>query len=181
MSLRKPLYTSLVAISFLVSSLCSSALAEERNTRAIMQWEGEGAIYNIGPSEVIFLGAFEGIMYFEGENGALDGAFVTCPSSQRLNIADATASAKGYCEITVNSDDVAYAEWTCEGIPGDCKGKFNLVSGHGLYEGISGSSDFRIRSIMGELITGMGNGSVMKVGKGIALLPNLVVTLKSNN
>ena len=34
---------------------------------------------------------------------------------------------------------------------------------------------------MGELITGMGNGSVMKVGKGIALLPNLVVTLKSNN
>ena len=95
MSIRKPLYTSLVAISFLVSSLCSSALAEERNTRAIMQWEGEGAIYNIGPSEVIFLGAFEGIMYFEGENGALDGAFVTCPSSQRLNIADATASAKG--------------------------------------------------------------------------------------
>ena len=71
MSIRKPLYTSLVAISFLVSSLCSSALAEERNTRAIMQWEGEGAIYNIGPSEVIFLGAFEGIMYFEGEMALL--------------------------------------------------------------------------------------------------------------
>jgi hypothetical protein len=177
MSLRKPLQTGLVAISLFVSCLCTSALAEERNTRAIMQWEGEGAVYNIGPSEIIFLGAFEGIMYFEGKNGALDGAFVTCPSSQRLNLEQATTSAKGFCEITVSSDDVAYAEWTCEGIPGDCKGKFNLVSGHGRYEGISGSSDFRIRSIMGELVSGMGNGSVMKVGKGIALLPNLVVNL----
>jgi hypothetical protein len=163
-----------IALLFVLSMGAFSATqAEDRSTRGIMTWEGEGSIHRISPKELIFQGAFEGVIYFETATGELDGAFATCPASQRINLELGTSSGSGQCEITISTDDVVYAEWDCEGKPGDCKGKFNLVSGLGRFAGITGQSDFRIRSIMGQLIGDAGNGTIQRIGQGIALLPNL--------
>lgn len=163
-----------IALLFVLSiGTFSATQAEDKSTRGIMTWEGEGSIHRISPQEVIFQGAFEGVIYFETATGELDGAFATCPASQKINLELGTSSGTGQCEITISTDDVVYAEWHCEGKPGDCKGKFNLVSGLGRYAGITGQSDFRIRSIMGQLIGDAGNGTIQRIAQGIALLPNL--------
>ena len=142
-----------------------------------MTWEGEGSIHQIGPSEMIFQGAFAGIIYFETPTGDLDGAFATCPATQRINIELGTTTGTGQCEITKSSEDVVYAEWHCDGEPGDCRGKFNLVSGLGRFVGVTGQSDFRVRSIMAQLIGDDASGASQNVGQGIALLPNLTFHL----
>ena len=154
--------------------------AEERNLRGLMQWEGEGTIHVIGVNQVLFLGAFNGILYVENEQGGLDGAFVTCPGTQHIKTENNESFGAGYCEITVSSTDVVYAEWDCTGKVGDCKGSFRLTSGLGRFEGIKGGSDFRIRSVLGALVKGLGSGSVVRAGKGIALLPNLKVIIPQN-
>ena len=163
----------LLVLSIGTAGVFSAAQAEDRSIRGIMTWEGEGSIHRIGAQELIFQGAFEGVIYFETEPGSLDGAFATCPASQKINLELGTSNGAGQCEITVSTNDIVYAEWHCDGKPGDCKGKFNLVSGLGRFAGITGQSDFRIRSIMGELIGDAGNGTIERIGKGIALLPNL--------
>jgi hypothetical protein len=151
--------------------------AEERNLRGLMQWEGEGTVHVIGVNQVLFLGAFNGILYVENEQGELDGAFVNCPGTQHIKTESNESFGAGYCEITVSSTDVVYAEWDCTGKVGDCKGSFRLTSGLGRFEGIKGGSDFRIRSVLGALVKGLGSGSVVRAGKGIALLPNLKVII----
>lgn len=158
--------------------LCSSQLyGEERNLRAMMHWEAEGGIYSIGTNQMLFLGVMEGILYVETENGDLDGAFIECPVSQRINPETGESTASGHCQITVGSEDVVYAEFDCKGKIGDCKGQFRLVEGIGRFEGVSGGSDIRIRSILGVLFKGMASGSLIRSGEGIALLPNLKVII----
>jgi hypothetical protein len=156
--------------------LCSSQLyGEERNMRALMNWEAEGSIHSIGTNQMLFLGAMEGILYVETEKGDLDGAFIECPVSQKVNPESGESTATGYCQITVGPEDVVYAEFDCDGEIGDCKGQFRLVEGSGRFEGVSGGSDIRIRSILGVLVKGMASGSLIRSGEGIALLPNLKV------
>jgi hypothetical protein len=146
-----------------------------------MQWDGEGSIYKISSNQILFQGVMEGIMYVESEEGELDGAFAKCPVSQKINPETMESFASGYCEISVAPDDVIYSEFECMGKAGDCKGKFRLVEGIGRFAGITGGSDLRIRSVLGALVIGMGSGSVVRSGKGIALLPNLKVINPSNN
>lgn len=156
--------------------LCSSHLiGEERNLRALMQWDGEGSVFSISPTQMLFQGEMKGILYVETEKGDLDGAFVTCPVSQKINTETGESVATGYCEISVSPEDVVYAEFDCKGIAGDCIGQFKLVSGHGRFEGVKGGSDIRIRSVLGVLAEGMATGSIIRSGQGIALLPDLKV------
>jgi len=165
---------SATGLLLLMLCLCvPSTQAETGSSRAVMQWEGEGYVYKINPEEMIFQGFFEGILYFETAAGDIDGAFATCPVSQTINLEAGSTVAKGHCEITIATDDIIYSEWNCTGKLGDCRGEFKLVSGLGRFSGITGQSDFRIRSIMGELLIGAGSGTLARVGKGIALLPNL--------
>jgi len=158
--------------------LCSSQLyGEERNLRAMMHWEAEGGIYSIGTNQMLFLGVMEGILYVETEEGDLDGAFIECPVSQKVNPETGESTATGHCQITVGAEDVVYAEFDCKGKIGDCRGQFRLVEGIGRFEGVSGGSDIRIRSILGVLFKGMASGSIIRSGEGIALLPNLKVII----
>lgn len=163
-----------IAILFMLN--CGSLTAEKRNLKALMQWDGEGTVYTIRPNLMLFLGSMEGILYVENEQGEIDGAFVECPISQKINLETKEATSTGYCQISVSSEDVVYAELECRGVIGDCKGQFRLTEGQGRFKGIKGGSDLRIRSVIGVLVEGMASGSVVRSGKGIALLPNLEFT-----
>ena len=161
------------AIGILFILACNPLSGEERTLKALMQWEGEGNVHSIGSNMMLFLGTMDGILYVENEKGEIDGAFVECPISQKINLKTGEATATGYCQITVSPEDVIFAELDCKGIIGDCSGQFRLVEGLGRFKGIRGGSDLRIRSVLGVLLKGMANGSVVKSGQGIALLPNL--------
>jgi hypothetical protein len=110
-------------LALVIGILCllsgMNGYGEERNLRALMHWEGEGTVHTIGKDEILFQGVLDGILYVETETGELDGAFVTCPVSQKVDVETDEAVASGSCEITVSSDDVVYAEFDCKGVTGD--------------------------------------------------------------
>ena len=75
--------------------------------------------------------------------------------------------------ITPSAGDVVYAEWTCAGEVGGCKGSFKLTGGSGKFKGVTGSSELLVRSALNVLVAGMSSGSVVRSATGIAMLPDL--------
>ena len=165
-------YLRCVVFSVLLGlSLVSQAGADSLS--AVIPWDGEGRVFRVSSEKVLFLGAFEGIIYVETNEGELDEGFVRCPVTQELSLADQTTSASGYCMITASGGDTVYAEWTCAGEVGGCRGDFNLTSGTGQFEGISGNSKLIVRSPLHALSVDLASGSVLRVASGIAMLPEL--------
>ena len=153
--------------------------AEQKSLKAMMPWEGEGNVYQISPDTMLFLGAFEGIIYAETSEGKLDEGFVRCPGSQKINLKSGETEAEGYCMITPSAGEVVYASWSCRGEVGGCRGDFILTGGTGQYEGVTGSSKLLVRSAINTLVVGMSSGSAIREATGIAVLPELTYTLPS--
>ena len=143
--------------------------------KIIMPWDGDVTIHSIGEDKMVFLGSFKGIMYAESAKGKLDSAFASCPAKQIINTKTGEGSASGHCEITVGKNSTAYAEWSCKGKVGNCKGKFTITGGRGKLKGATGSSDFVVRSVLNVLAKGVGNGAVIRSGSGIAILNKLTI------
>ena len=167
----------LMVITALILPGVTGGAYAEKSLKAIMPWEGEGKVYQIAPETMLFLGAFEGIIYTETAEGKLDEGFVRCPGSQTIDMKSGKTSGEGYCMITPSAGDVVYATWSCRGEVGGCKGDFKLTSGTGQYEGISGSSELLVRSALNTLVVGMSSGSAIREATGIAILPELNYTI----
>lgn len=165
-----------IAVAVLLG-LSGTAVAEKKTLKATMPWDGEGRVFRVAPEQVLFLGAFQGIIYLETSEGHLDEGFVECPASQRVDLATKETSARGHCMITASGGDVVYADWTCKGSVGRCKGDFTLVGGSGKFKGVTGSSELLVRSPLRALVADMGNGNVLRVGSGLAELPKLTYEL----
>ena len=163
----------LSTMSVLASVLVSGSVAADKTLKAIVPFEGEGTVYQIAPETMLFLGAFEGIIYVETAEGKLDEGFIRCPGSQTIDTKTGKTSGEGYCMITPSVGEVVYATWTCRGEVGGCKGDFKLTSGTGQYEGISGTSKLVVRSALNTLIVGMSSGSAVREVTGLAILPEL--------
>lgn len=175
MILKQSRITQLVG--FVMAVIAGSLQAAEQSLKVTMPWDGEGTIYAIGADKVLFMGAFEGIMYAEKEQGELDAAYASCPATQHIDLKNKSSQASGYCNITISVEDSVFAEWNCTGKVGSCKGTFKLTGGTGKYEGVTGSSDIVVRSVMNVLVGGMGDGSVVRAASGIAVLPKLTYKL----
>lgn len=161
--------------------LGSTAQAEEKTLNVIMPWEGEGSVHVIAEGKILFSGNFNGIMYAESATGELDAAFAKCPAQQKIDVESKQASAEGHCNITVSSEDSVFAEWKCKGELGACKGTFTLTGGTGRFKGVTGSSDLVIRSVLSQIVVGMGDGSVVRSASGLAVLPELEYKLAAGN
>ena len=165
---------SLFTVIPLLALLCFSAGAQaEESLKAIIPWDGEGRVFRIGMDTMLFLGAFEGIMYVETSEGELDEGFVVCPVNQILDLKTKATTGSGHCMITASGGDTVFAEWTCSGKVGGCKGNFKLTGGSGKFKGITGSSKLIVRSPLSVLAGDMASGSVVRVASGIAILPEL--------
>jgi hypothetical protein len=161
----------LVAILLLV--LSPSRAAEERTVQVIMPWEGQGRVFQIDTRRLQFLGALEGIMYVENSKGEMHEGFVQCPVTQILDLETGTTEATGHCEITASPVDVVYAQMSCKGMVGDCKGEFILIDGEGKFAGISGQGEIRVRSAIRALATDLGSGATLRIGSGLAVIKDL--------
>ena len=161
----------LLGLTLLGSSV---ALQAREETLAItMPWDGQGTIYHIGIDKRLFMGAFEGIMYIKTDEGELDAAFADCPAAMHIDVKSKATSGSGYCMITPSEGDAVFAEWSCKGKVGVCKGIFKLTGGTGALQGITGSGELKIRSVMGPLLLGMADGSTLRAASGLAVLPKL--------
>ena len=167
-----------IIVIIFIFGLAASAWAEEKAFKMLAPWEAQGRVFRVGPDTLQFLGTFEGIMYIESGEGNLDAAVFTCPATQEINTTDGKTKAHGRCMITgTEGADSVFADFTCAGIIGGCKGRFLLTGGTGKFAGIKGSSDMVVRSALGGMAVDVKSGSVIQAAQGLAIWPNLKYTL----
>ena len=169
-------------ISFAMAMLvfCGFATVAQADTRkmsVIIPWQGQGQLFPVAADKLRFLGALEGIMYVETAEGAMNEAFVRCPIVQDVDGRNQSTSASGSCMITVSPEDVVFAELTCNGVAGKCKGEFTLTSGTGRFAGISGSGEMTIRSPLHALAADLSEGTLIHAAAGLVQIPDLEVRL----
>lgn len=171
MATAKRLFTAIAAMFVL-----SGAYAAEQDTvQGYIPWEAEGQVFQVDTKTLLFLGSLEGVLYIESSDGEMHEGFVMCPIIQTMNLTDGGTNATGHCEITAGPEDVFYARMECNGeLQGEgCSGKFILVDGHGIFEGLSGEGELTVRSPMRMLITDMAAGATLQVGAGLAIIRDL--------
>ena len=178
MTIRRHIRIALAVATAAV--LVNSAAAEEQTISVTIPWTGEGRVYQTGPKQLQFLGALEGVAYAEGAEGDLDEGFVSCPVVQSIATDSAETSARARCTIVVTGKDSIFAEFTCSGKVGGCKGEFRLTGGTGRFAGISGSSTLVIRSPLRHMAADMASGAVVRSGSGLMRLPQLKFTIPEN-
>lgn len=166
--------------SFLISAAVwlllnsSTVLAAEQNTvQAVIPWDAEGRVFQVDTDKLLFLGALKGVMYIESSEGEMHEAYVMCPIIQTLNLEKDNAEAVGHCEISASSENVVYADLSCNGKGGSCEGTFTLVGGAGKFEDISGEGALRVRSPIRALIADLAAGATLRVGSGLAIVKDL--------
>ncbi len=79
--------------------------------------------------------------------------------------------------IAVSSEDTVFAELTCEGVAGLCKGQFKITGGTGRFEGVSGSGRMTVRSPIHALAADLSDGTIIHAAAGILQMPELTVKL----
>lgn len=168
---RKIGILSLMAICLLFGSTANAA--EQGTVNVTIPWDGEGRVFGVAPTTMMFVGAIEGIMYIESSQGDMHEAFIVCPIMQEADLESGATNALGRCEISVSPESVAYAKLSCNGMVGDCEGEFTLVGGEGKLEGISGSGKLKVRSPMHALATDLGTGDLLRVSSGLAVIREL--------
>jgi hypothetical protein len=159
------------------SCLSSLAFAEQQTLKATMSWEGQGTVYVVGENQLLFQGAMAGVFYVEKATGKLNAAFGLCPVEFTANKKEKTTSGFGQCEIVGEKGDSVFAEFSCEGKAGYCKGTFTITSGTGALKGAEGASDMVIRSTISSLVFGLGSGSEIAIKNGIMILSKLTYTV----
>jgi hypothetical protein len=173
MTVKRILLLPLLVIMQLV--LSAAQAAEEGTVQATIPWDGEGRIYQVNTSTILFLGSLKGIMYVESAAGEMNEAFVVCPIMQELNMKSGNTHALGHCEITTSPESVVYAKMTCQGKVGGggCEGDFELTDGEGKFAGISGSGKLKVRSPLRAIAADLASGTVVRVATGLATIKDL--------
>ena len=173
MTVKQIFLAPLMAV--LLSIAASAQAAEKGTVQATMPWDGEGNLYQVNSSTVVFMGALKGIMYVESASGDMNEGFVVCPVMQQLDLESGNTEAVGHCEITVSPDDVVYARMTCNGKVdgGGCGGTFELTDGEGKFKGISGSGKLKVRSPIRAIASDLASGATVRVATGLAQIKDL--------
>ena len=164
----------LISAAALLLLMLSPVRAAEKDTvQAIIPWDAEGRVFQVDTNTLMFVGAVKGVMYIESSSGEMHEAFVMCPIIQKFLRDTGKTDAVAHCEISASGENVAYAELTCKGDVGACKGKFKLIDGEGEFAGISGSGALRVRSPLRSLVEDMAAGAEIYVKSGVAVVDDL--------
>ena len=166
----------MVTVGLLVTA-SHVAFGEERTIQAMAPWQGSGEVFVVAPEKLMILVSFKGIMYLQGEQGALDGVVMHCPAVQTLDTKAKRAEASGHCTLTDAGDDVVYSAWTCTGVQGACEGEFTLTGGTGKFAGITGGGKLMVRAALTETAASLSSGGVVNGAAALAIWPELKYTI----
>jgi hypothetical protein len=165
------------AIVVLFGGFGADTLAETTTISAVIPWQGQGQVFQVGDGKAQFLGSLEGIMYIETAEGEMNEAFVRCPIVQDINLEDGTTSTSGKCVIVASPEDTAFAEISCNGEKGVCRGEFMFTGGKGKLEGIRGAGKMTARSPVHALASDLSAGVLIQAAAGILQMQELEVEL----
>ena len=155
-------------------ALSTGAMAEEGTVQAMSPWQAQGEAFLVAPGKLQFLGKFEGILYLEKAEGNLDAALLLCPASQTVDLGTGATEAKGHCVMTSAEGHMVFSEWTCSGAAGKgCVGELRLTGGTGPFEGISGSGEMVVRTVLTGMAADLRSGEVIRGAAGLAVWPKL--------
>jgi hypothetical protein len=163
-----------LAAALLAGLAGTAAAAEEGAASALATWAGQGRLFQTGEKQALFVGAFQGVMFVENGQGILHAARILCPGSMDVDLGSGDQKGEGRCIITGRSGDRVFARWTCAGphLRG-CNGRFTLTGGTGKFLGITGESEFVVKTVVHELVPGSGAEDVREAAGGLAVWPEL--------
>lgn len=147
--------------------------AEERTVKASAAWVGQGRFFSTGAETLYFVGAFSGILFVDNDEGLLNTAKILCPGTLEVEVNGGKQRGEGRCVMTDHGGSHVFARWSCAGTHQvECKGSFTLTGGTGRFSGITGQTEFRVRTAIAELAIGhMGEG-IQETAAGIAEWPS---------
>jgi hypothetical protein len=148
--------------------------AEEGAASALATWAGQGRLFRTGEKQALFVGAFQGVVFIENGQGGLHAARMLCPGSMDVDLGTGDQKGEGRCIVTGRSGDRVFARWTCAGphLRG-CNGRFTLTGGTGRFLGITGESEFVVKTVVHELAPGSGEEDIREAAGGLAVWPEL--------
>jgi hypothetical protein len=147
--------------------------AQEATVKASAAWIGQGRFLPMGAGMSYFVGSFSGVLFVDNDQGPFNTAKILCPGTLEVNLNGGAQRGEGRCLITLNATDQIYAKWTCAGVHQvECKGTFTLTGGTGRFAGITGESEFRVRSAIAELTARPGE-LAQETAAGLAEWPSL--------
>jgi|SRR5262249_19017936 len=169
-----PILAVLLAVALATLATAPTLAAEEGTVNALATWQGQGRFFRTGEQQAFFGGVFTGVLFVENNQGALHAAHILCPGSLDIDLGTGKQAGQGRCVITARSGDRVFARWECTGVHLEgCSGRFTLTGGTGRFQGITGESDFMVKSAMAELsLTASGN-EIREEGAGLAIWPSL--------
>jgi len=164
----------LLATAFLGLSAAPASAAEEGVVSALASWQGQGRLFRTGDQQALFVGAFVGIFFVENNKGVLHAAHILCPGALDIDLGTGGQTGEGRCVITTRGGDRVFARWTCTGVHLEgCGGRFTLTGGTGRFQGITGESEFVVKSGIHELAVGPASDHVQEEAAGLAVWPAL--------
>ena len=173
MYIPRRVLTSLALLCLL--AVCGpTEAAEEQTIKMTSAWVGQGRFIPIGDNKAFFVGAFSGILFAENDKGQLHTGKILCPGTLELDLNEGKQEGEGRCLIVDADGNQVFARWTCAGVHLiECKGRFEITGGTGRFQGITGSSDFRVRSGLAEWALGESGEGVEETAAGLAEWPAL--------
>lgn len=163
----------LASVPFTLLLMAQTTTAEVGTAKILAPWEANGQLFQVAVDKLQFIGTFEGIMYIEHGDGLLDAALFTCPSTQIIHVLSNELEGQGYCTIESPTGDYVYAEFSCDGEPGSCKGEFLLTGGTGKLTGITGRSAMIVRTALSGTSIDQETGGTVSAAKGLAIWPEM--------
>jgi hypothetical protein len=173
MHIPRQVFTLFVLLSLLVVCIPAEA-AEEHTVKMTSAWVGQGRFIPVGDNKAFFVGTFSGILFAEKDEGQLHTGKILCPGTLELDLNEGKQEGEGRCLIADADGNQVFARWTCTGVHLiECKGRFEITGGTGRFQGITGASDFRVRSGLAEWALGEVGEGVEETAAGLAEWPAL--------
>jgi hypothetical protein len=165
----------LMAVGLL--GLTGTALAEQREVKAMAPWEGDGFAFPIGDDRVYMVAVYTGIMFVEDGQGALHAGSLVCPATVEADLKTMTKSGTGHCIITNTEGERVFAKFSCTGDLEGCQGPFTITGGTGKFTGITGEGEMISKMQTRQLLVVEGFESARQHGEGIATWPRITYSI----
>lgn len=125
----------------------SSSLAVEETVSAFSIWTAKGQLANTAQNEATFVGALEGRVYVNTDEGPVEAGQMLCPAIVRIDTTSGIQTATGNCTITSVDGAQLFTELNCKGVHlVGCSGQTKVTGGTGRLQNAKGGGEFTIRS-----------------------------------
>ena len=129
--------------------------AEEAELDLFSVTQTRGGVIRTGEKTLQFVGASQGSVYAQTDEGPLRAGSVVCTATLEIDTESRAQKGSGACTFASEDGGEVYGKWTCAGffLIG-CSGPFELAGGSGRLKGVTGAGEITFRGAVSELVSG---------------------------